>query len=77
LKPGQNSTAGSKINNDYLYTDTAYTERYMGFARSNDNYRAYDVSLKIYKQITGFRLCLKLLIVLKRVSYTLIIVKFS
>ena len=30
---------------DYLlFTDTAYTERYMGLARSSDNYRAYDVS---------------------------------
>jgi len=26
-----------------VFSDTAYTERYMGFATSNDNYRAYDV----------------------------------
>jgi dipeptidyl-peptidase-4 len=29
---------------DWRYYDTAYTERYMGFASSNDNYRAYDDS---------------------------------
>ena len=25
-------------------TDTAYTEKYMGLANSNDNYKGYDVS---------------------------------
>jgi len=30
-----------------LSADTAYTERYMGLATSNDNYRAYDVRAQI------------------------------
>ena len=32
-------------------TDTAYTEKYMGLANSNDNYKGYDVSdkLQFYK----------------------------
>ena len=29
-------------------SDTAYSERYMGFANSNDNYRGYDVSIHTF-----------------------------
>ena len=29
------------------FTDTAYTEKYMGLAHSNDNYRGYDVSINV------------------------------
>lgn len=42
----------------FVFSDTVYTERYMGFANSNDNYRGYDVSIHAYSY---FMIILKLI----------------